>query len=64
MLTPTLITLQRMLLYILKSLPCKSDCTLEQVVKYGETYTIILNHIESPITLMFRLVSKTLINQH
>uniref|UniRef100_A0A3B3XMU9 Uncharacterized protein n=1 Tax=Poecilia mexicana TaxID=48701 RepID=A0A3B3XMU9_9TELE len=30
------------------------DCALEQVVKYGETYIIHLNHIEGPITLEFR----------
>ncbi|XP_033492960.2 uncharacterized protein LOC117263565 [Epinephelus lanceolatus] len=30
------------------------DCALEQVVKYGETYYIHLNHVESPITLEFR----------
>lgn len=38
------------------SFPCCSfpECALEHVVKYGETYTIPLNHIEGPITLMFR----------
>nr|XP_019964023.1 PREDICTED: uncharacterized protein LOC109643365 [Paralichthys olivaceus] len=30
------------------------DCALEQVVKYGETFYIRLNHIEGPITLEFR----------
>ncbi|XP_071355426.1 uncharacterized protein [Trachinotus anak] len=30
------------------------DCALEQVVKYGETYYIHLNHVEGPITLEFR----------
>uniref|UniRef100_A0A1A8CDC8 Uncharacterized protein n=2 Tax=Nothobranchius TaxID=28779 RepID=A0A1A8CDC8_NOTKA len=30
------------------------DCALEQVVKYGETYVIHLNHVEGPITLEFR----------
>ncbi|KAM4725888.1 uncharacterized protein FYW61_013931 [Anableps anableps] len=30
------------------------DCALEQVVKYGETYIIHLNHVEGPITLEFR----------
>ncbi|XP_044027776.1 uncharacterized protein LOC122864431 [Siniperca chuatsi] len=30
------------------------DCALEQVVKYGESYYIHLNHIEGPITLEFR----------
>ncbi|XP_029701262.1 uncharacterized protein isoform X3 [Takifugu rubripes] len=30
------------------------DCALEEVVKYGETYTIPLNQIEGPITLIFR----------
>lgn len=34
--------------------PCLSDCALEQVVKYGETYYIYLNHVEGPITLEFR----------
>nr|XP_046274559.1 uncharacterized protein LOC124075160 isoform X2 [Scatophagus argus] len=30
------------------------DCALEQVVKYGESYTIHLNHVDGPITLEFR----------
>ncbi|TKS89122.1 hypothetical protein D9C73_022447 [Collichthys lucidus] len=30
------------------------DCALEEVVKYGETYYIHLNHVEGPITLEFR----------
>ncbi|XP_070840219.1 uncharacterized protein [Chaetodon trifascialis] len=30
------------------------DCALEQVVKYGDTYNIHLNHVEGPITLEFR----------
>ncbi|XP_020502267.1 uncharacterized protein [Labrus bergylta] len=30
------------------------DCAVEQVVKYGETYTIHLNQVEGPITLEFR----------
>ncbi|XP_035537786.1 uncharacterized protein LOC118343139 [Morone saxatilis] len=30
------------------------DCALEQVVKYGETYSIHLNHVDGPITLEFR----------
>ncbi|KAF7661218.1 hypothetical protein LDENG_00266890 [Lucifuga dentata] len=30
------------------------DCTLEQVVKYGEAYQIPLNHVQGPITLEFR----------
>ncbi|XP_018529635.1 uncharacterized protein LOC108881912 [Lates calcarifer] len=30
------------------------DCAVEQVVKYGETYYIHLNHVEGPITLEFR----------
>ncbi|XP_034456766.1 uncharacterized protein LOC117770943 [Hippoglossus hippoglossus] len=30
------------------------DCALEQVVKYGETFSIHLNHVEGPITLEFR----------
>ncbi|KAM3595864.1 uncharacterized protein V6R79_004151 [Siganus canaliculatus] len=30
------------------------DCALEQVVKYGDTYSIHLNHVEGPITLEFR----------
>lgn len=30
------------------------DCALEQVVKYGETYYIHLNHVAGPITLEFR----------
>ncbi|XP_034017419.1 uncharacterized protein LOC117502473 [Thalassophryne amazonica] len=30
------------------------DCAVEEVVKYGETYHISLNHIQSPITLEFR----------
>ncbi|KAF1381955.1 hypothetical protein PFLUV_G00159390 [Perca fluviatilis] len=30
------------------------DCSLEQVVKYGETYYIHLNQVEGPITLEFR----------
>ncbi|XP_042363115.1 uncharacterized protein LOC121958293 [Plectropomus leopardus] len=30
------------------------DCALEQVVKYGESYNIHLNHVEGPITLEFR----------
>uniref|UniRef100_UPI0037E71077 uncharacterized protein n=1 Tax=Semicossyphus pulcher TaxID=241346 RepID=UPI0037E71077 len=30
------------------------DCALEQVVKYGETYSIHLNQVEGPITLEFR----------
>ncbi|KAK2830751.1 hypothetical protein Q5P01_018682 [Channa striata] len=30
------------------------DCSLEQVVKYGETYFIHLNHVEGPVTLEFR----------
>lgn len=30
------------------------DCALEQVVKYGETYYIYLNNVDSPITLEFR----------
>lgn len=31
-----------------------ADCTLEQVVKYGETYHIPLSDILGPITLEFR----------
>ncbi|XP_035847178.1 uncharacterized protein LOC116047073 isoform X3 [Sander lucioperca] len=30
------------------------DCSLEQVVKYGDTYYIHLNQVEGPITLEFR----------
>uniref|UniRef100_A0A672YPN3 Uncharacterized protein n=1 Tax=Sphaeramia orbicularis TaxID=375764 RepID=A0A672YPN3_9TELE len=30
------------------------DCALEQVVKYGDTYYIHLNHVAGPITLEFR----------
>ncbi|XP_047461976.1 uncharacterized protein LOC125020583 [Mugil cephalus] len=30
------------------------DCSLEQVVKYGESYTIPLNQVKGPITLKFR----------
>ncbi|XP_029298433.1 uncharacterized protein LOC115015363 [Cottoperca gobio] len=30
------------------------DCALEQVVKYGDPYSIHLNHVEGPITLEFR----------
>ncbi|XP_059205609.1 uncharacterized protein LOC131984705 [Centropristis striata] len=30
------------------------DCAVEQVVKYGETYNIHLNHVEGPIALEFR----------
>ncbi|XP_068566947.1 uncharacterized protein [Cebidichthys violaceus] len=32
------------------------DCAGEQIVKYGETYYIHLNHVEGPITLEFRPV--------
>lgn len=35
-------------------LSCCSDCALEQVVKYGETYNIHLNHVEGPVTVEFR----------
>lgn len=31
-----------------------SDCAVEQVVNYGETYYIHLKNIEGPITLEFR----------
>lgn len=31
-----------------------SDCALEQIVKYGETYYIHLSSIKGPITLEFR----------
>ncbi|XP_041867378.1 uncharacterized protein LOC121656452 [Melanotaenia boesemani] len=30
------------------------DCSVEQIVKYGETYTIHLSQVEGPITLEFR----------
>ncbi|AWP21270.1 Hypothetical protein SMAX5B_015832 [Scophthalmus maximus] len=30
------------------------DCAVEQVVKYGETFIIHLNHVDGPVTLEFR----------
>ncbi|XP_062266230.1 uncharacterized protein LOC133972680 [Platichthys flesus] len=30
------------------------DCALEQGIKYGETFSIHLNHVQGPITLEFR----------
>ncbi|XP_072225935.1 uncharacterized protein [Leuresthes tenuis] len=43
------------------------DCSMEQMVKYGETYTIHLNRIKGPITLEFRpslvKVNQTVVQQ-
>ncbi|TKS89125.1 hypothetical protein D9C73_022444 [Collichthys lucidus] len=38
------------------------DCALEEVVKYGETYYIHLNHVEGPITLEFSCFDLNLID--
>ncbi|XP_058474524.1 uncharacterized protein LOC131447087 [Solea solea] len=44
------------------------DCALEEVVKYGDTYYIHLNHVEGPISLEFRPspvhVNQTEIHHH